>query len=99
MPQTITFANGETFRKPRGWKSLDHVKGYDSDGNLFAVEVYPNGYAQAWGLTWCCGASFKGMEDYVGCRSCYKPAAGSDLVFGPVVWVEGFEPPADLKIY
>lgn len=98
MPQTITFTDGTTFAKPGQWKSLDHVKGFDSDGNLFAVEDFSNGKSMAFGLTWCCGASFKGMDDYVGCRACYREAAGCDVVFGPVAWVEGYEPPDGLEL-
>lgn len=57
-------------------------------------------------LTECCGASAKGMADYVGCRSCYEPidealgdvpdrdmrltATGLEIVEVPLALVEVF---------
>ena len=48
----------------------------DEDGVGLVAEYTGDGAAapgQRFYLTPCCGASAKGMEDYVGCRNCYEP--------------------------
>lgn len=88
---TVHFADGRTFDVPPSWNNPTgtNVHGIDPHGNVFA---HSDGI---WfGLTMCCGASFKGMAGGIGCRSCYQEADGSDTPWGdvthradPVAWV------------
>ncbi len=44
------------------------VRFVDINGHLFVIDEILG----PWGVTSCCGASSKGLEDGVGCRSCYR---------------------------
>ena len=81
----LHFEDGRTFHVPDTWED-----GYDAHVDGLDAEGYPCHAAgllgDKWymGLTMCCGASFKGLEDYVGCRGCYGHAEGNDLPVEPV---------------
>lgn len=67
---TIEFEEGLTFVVPSSWRDgqADKVTHLDSaDGNPFHSEDGID-----WGLTLCCGATHKGMDYGIGCRSCYR---------------------------
>ena len=54
------------------------------DGDA-AIQRQTPGHSMLFGLTMCCGASFKGLEDGVGCRKCYSlNVEGSDRPDGEV---------------
>ena len=52
--------------------------GYNQYGNKIVMASYPGG-DMVYALTKCCQASDKGMEDYVGCRGCYRPLSDEEL--------------------
>lgn len=58
------------------------ILGNDDEGHGFAHETV--GDRMWWRITVCCGASDKGTEDGVVCRSCYGPIGME--VSSPVVW-------------
>jgi hypothetical protein len=87
-PTIIDLADGGVFTAPASWKRTDHLIGVDaygapvglSDGVFFT-------------LTPCCGSSFKGLDTYVGCRSCCRRVDGSGVPFAPVVPRSGYDGP------
>jgi len=72
----ITFEGGRTFTVPAYWhdETGAHVAGIDAMDN--PVGRRDGGY---FGLTLCCGATFKGLEDGIGCRSCHRVERGDDI--------------------
>jgi hypothetical protein len=79
------FEDGRTFQPPATWspEAAAAVDALDADG----YPAHRTGYKetpQYIGLTMCCGASFKGMDQYIGCRACYHEAAGNDFPIDPV---------------
>lgn len=64
-----------------GWSaaSVASVIGIDKVGELVAES---DGFAYT--LTPCCGASYKGCDGYIGCRSCYGELDGSGMPWGDV---------------
>lgn len=89
---TFTFADGSTLNVRRavndergtGWRqsSIDMVIGMDQEGEPVARD--PHGDME-YLLTLCCGASYKGMESYVGCRACYREVDGGGMPWGEVI--------------
>ena len=59
---------------------LNDFVGIDEDGNPL-IRYHEAPFAgKLLGITACCGASAKGLEGYIGCRSCYEevsPRLGS----------------------
>lgn len=80
------FEDGRTFQPPATWspEAAAAVDALDAEG--YPCHRVQYGDHDEWyiGLTMCCGASFKGMDHYIGCRECYQEAVGSDLPFDPV---------------
>lgn len=78
--RTLITVSGRRKVLPETWESDREVVGLDADGRIvvdwFGAREKP--YNSHWsqrpfifGLTLCCNASDKGMEDGVGCRGCY----------------------------
>ena len=84
-------ADGYTYVLPRHWtpEMLARVVGFDEDDYPIAEYVdRESSWRQLYGMTLCCGASFKGLEDGVGCRSCYSLTDGNDVPRGEIVKVQ-----------
>lgn len=89
---TIKFEDGREFEVPGSWtkSSMDAVVALDSAGNPMGFQKWSDEEhgGMYFGLTVCCGASFKGLEDGIGCRSCYATdydgSMGSDMPVGPL---------------
>lgn len=81
----IKFQNGAVLKVPSSWPdaSADAVVGLDEDGYPVAAAGY-RGDRWYFGLTMCCGASFKGVEDGIVCRACYREAEGNDMPYGTI---------------
>lgn len=77
---TIVTASGRRKVLPNGLET-ERVAGLDADGRIvvddFGAREMPagakfiTGEPYVFGLTLCCNASDKGMEDGVGCRGCH----------------------------
>lgn len=89
---TLVFENGveivvplraDTDRYSPGWDqvTLDAVVGLDARWGDIIGESKASG-AFRWGVTRCCGASDKGVEDGIVCRRCFNP-------------IDGLGPPSD----
>lgn len=82
--RTVTLASGKTAKVPA---NIDNVVGIDVEGRIVVdhfdaftaedrVATYADGMTLTerpfvFGLTLCCNASDKGVEDGIACRSCY----------------------------
>ncbi|KKN69187.1 hypothetical protein LCGC14_0443630 [marine sediment metagenome] len=85
--------DGRICQVPEDWeegiRDPERLHGLDFEGNIVAHWTGTNSkgeaFTQLFGLTDCCGASFKGIEGIgVGCRACYEEAWGSDVPIEPV---------------
>lgn len=65
-PTLVRFANGTSVTLPQ--QTADRVVGLSDEG--YVVVEDDSGYR--YGLTDCCHASAKGVEDGIACRSCYR---------------------------
>jgi hypothetical protein len=87
---TLTTEDGREFTIPAWWedRNPERFYGLDHDGEVMArhIDIDSKGdeFEMIYGLTDCCGASFKGLQGGAGCRECYKFAGGNDVPFGPV---------------
>ena len=70
---------------------VSRVVGADPAG----LEIAVNNEGNAFYVTPCCGATAKGLEDYVGCRSCYEEI---DPALGGIPDVEWFAPSERARI-
>jgi hypothetical protein len=60
--------------------------GLDAEG--YVVAEWPGTMPGLWRLTECCQATYKGLEDGVGCRACYALVEEGELPAEPVSrWV------------
>ena len=89
-PPTLK-ADGYTYVLPRHWTPamLARVVGFDQDD--FPIAEYVDrdtSWRQLYGMTLCCGAQFKGLEDGIGCRSCYALVDGNAVPRGEIVKVQ-----------
>lgn len=96
MSATLITQSGRTKRLPDHLEQKD-VLGLDAEGRIVVRLDFMTDYA--YGLTLCCNAFDKGMEDGVYCRACYgaksdDTGAYLDVVDGKVVgldpttWIE-----------
>lgn len=78
MSTTITTKSGRTRVLPEH-VDPDEVLGLDEDGRIV---IHPEWMGDhAFGLTLCCNAYDKGVEDGVVCRNCYGDENGNYLFF------------------
>lgn len=88
----LTTRDGRTFEIPASWPDVtatsERLFGLDANGHPVAryanTGADGNEFVILYGLTACCGASFKGLDGYIGCRACYRPAVGSDMPIGAI---------------
>lgn len=93
MSTRINFTDGSHFDIPKEWgTNPDLIVGWDNSLDL-AVAADEH---MEWTLTPCCGASFKGCDGYIGCRSCYEDMDGimhgGGMPTGPVTYRIGYTP-------
>lgn len=93
---TIVTESGRTKRLPVAL-SPTRVAGLDEDGRIvvddFGARNDPRDGAFMFGLTLCCNASDKGIEDGVVCRGCYSyDETGSYLFRAPDGSFPGLDP-------
>lgn len=81
---TVKFASGTTRSLPS--ELAQRVVGLSPDGRVVVKDEWAD---YLFGLTLCCNAYDKGMENGVGCRACYGPDAGEYFFWGPPT---GFDP-------
>lgn len=74
MTTALTTVSGRSREIP-AHVDLATVVGLDADGRIVVREDWMGG--AGFGLTLCCDAFDKGMEDGVFCRACYGGDAGS----------------------
>lgn len=89
-PPTLK-ADGLTYVMPSHWtpEMLARVYGFDEDGYPIAEYVdRESSWRQLYGMTLCCGSSFKGLEDGTGCRACFSLTDGNDVPRGEIVKVQ-----------
>lgn len=65
----LVLENDQTVLVPK-W-ALDLAVGVDEYGNLIYRETEAPFTGLLMGLTYCCSASAKGCDGYIGCRNCY----------------------------
>ena len=53
--------------------------GYNAAGNRIVKVDFGNGHSMTYGLTLCCEASDKGVEDGVACRACYRYLSDEEM--------------------
>jgi len=90
-PPTLKGEDGLTYILPNHWtpEIQARVYGFDEDGYPIAEYVdRESSWRQLYGMTLCCGASFKGLEDGVGCRACFSLTDGNDVPRGEIVKVQ-----------
>lgn len=83
----IKTASGRTRRVPAHVDTTT-ILGLDGAGRVVVQEDWmKSGDAYAFGLTLCCDAWDKGMEDGIYCRACYGAKPDADA--GHYMWADG----------
>lgn len=89
MTTTFTTASGRTAVLPEHVDPTE-VRGLDHAGRIVVEQDWMREYL--FGLTLCCNAFDKGVEDGVVCRHCYGPENGNYLFRAPDGSVSGLDP-------
>lgn len=66
----LTLENNQTILAPK-W-AIPMAVGIDEYGNLIIRDTEAPFAGELIGLTYCCGATAKGCDGYIGCRKCYS---------------------------
>jgi hypothetical protein len=94
----IKTQSGRTRRVP-AHVDIDTIVGLDSDGRIVVHEPWMKDYA--FGLTLCCDAWDKGLDEGTACRACYGAKSddtGNYLFAGPDGTYPGVDPMVQLVV-